>query len=52
MAINTEKTQEEVGSLIGELEHILTLLQDGNFEEAMDELVCQMGTIQTIVGDY
>lgn len=42
---------EAINSLIGELEYISSLLDDGNLEEAVDELQCQAGTIQSIIGE-
>lgn len=41
--------QDDVKQLIKELEHIDYLLEDHYTDEALDELQCQSGTIQTMM---
>lgn len=43
--------QSRVKDLIAELENIYMLLEDGELEEAHEELICQSGTITAIAED-
>lgn len=43
--------QTKVKDLIAELENIYMLIEDGNYDEAYDELECQSGTIRSIADD-
>lgn len=40
---------EDIADLIAELCHIQELLNNHETDEAIEELVCQSGTIQTII---
>ncbi len=41
--------REDLADLMAELENISFLLDDGNSEEALDELEAQRGTIDTML---
>ena len=46
-----ETPMTRVKDLITELMNIYMLIQDGDLEEAYDELECQSGTIESIMRD-